>query len=283
MKPAPFRYARPTSLDEVISLLAGARGEAKLLAGGQSLLPLLNMRFLRPAILIDLALVAELQVLERDGDELVIGAGVPQRTVETSPIVRSECALIPLALRYVGYVQTRSRGTIGGSLAHADPAGELPGVAVALDATLVAAGPGGRRVIPATEFFRGAFQTALNSDEVLTELRVPIAGSLRYGFREAARRSVGAAIAGVAAAVHVGDNGNVAQARFAAIGVSATPLRLASAEDAARDSNLAPADRARIGAAAVDDVERLNGSGADAYRPRLVATLVDRALAEVAT
>jgi carbon-monoxide dehydrogenase medium subunit len=284
MKPAPFRYARPRTLDEAVALLAASEGGGKLIAGGQSLLPLLNMRLARPAVLIDVGLVAELQVLARERDELVIGAGVRQRTAETSPVVREGCPLIPLALRYVGYVQIRNRGTIGGSLAHADPCAELPGVAVALDAALVAVSPRGRRIIAARDFFLGPHATALDEDEVLTEVRLPVLSIARYAFVEVARRSAGAAIAGVAAAVRVVEGGRVAEARLAAIGVGPAPLRLPSAEDLARDSGLEPAERARIAAAAVEDTERLNGTGRDAaYRRRLVGALVCRALAEVAT
>jgi CO/xanthine dehydrogenase FAD-binding subunit len=256
MKPAPFRYARPRTLDGVLALLADSGGGAKLLAGGQSLLPLLNLRLERPSVLIDLALVEELQVIARDGDELVIGSGVRQRTAETSSVVRTGCPLIGLALRYVGHVQTRSRGTIGGSLAHADPDAELPAVAVALDAVLVAAGPRGRRAIAARDFFRGAYATALADDEVLTELRLPVRPELRYAFVEVARP-----VAAVAAAVRLVD-GAVAEARLAAIGAAAGPLRLTAAEDAARDG--------------VDAAAAATEGG------RVIAALVSRALKELA-
>ena len=284
MKPATFRYARPETLEEAVALLAASEGEGRLIAGGQSLLPMLNMRLARPAVLIDVALVAELQVLARERDELVIGAGVRQRTAETSAVVLEGCPLVPLALRYVGHLQIRNRGTIGGSLAHADPTAELPGVAVALDAALVAVSPRGRRIIAARDFFLGPRTTALNDDEVLTEMRLPVLSATRYAFLEVARRSFGLAIAGVAAAVRFEEDGRVAQARLAAIGVGAAPLRLSSAEEAARDGDLGPAERARIAAAAVEDTERLNGAGRDAaYRRRVVGALLSRALAEVAT
>lgn len=282
MKPAPFRYARPETLDEVLALLAASPGEGRLLAGGQSLLPLLNMRVARPTVLIDLALITELQVLSGDGDELVIGAGVRQRTAETSAVIRGACPLIPLALRYVGHLQTRNRGTIGGSLAHADPAAELPGVAVALDAALVAVGPRGRRVIAACDFFVGPYTTALTEDEVLTEMRVPVVSDTRYAFLEV-RRSVGVASVGVAAALRLGADRKVAKARLAAIGVGTMPIRLSSAEKAARDQPLETADRARIANAAAEDIKAAGGSGGDTgYRRRVIGTLVSRVLAEVA-
>jgi carbon-monoxide dehydrogenase medium subunit len=271
MKPATFRYARPTTLEEVVAALV-AGDEGRLIAGGQSLLPLLNMRVVRPAVLIDVALVPELHVLAREGDELVVGAGVRQRTAETSTLVRDACPLLPFALRHVGFVATRSRGTIGGSLAHADPAAQLSGVALALDAVLVAVGPRGRRTIAAHDFFYGPHATALGRDEVLTEMRLPIRPAARHAFLEVARRSGGAAAAGIAAAVQLDDNGRVVEAALAAVGVADTPLRLTMAEQAARGGARGPA----VAAAAVEDV------GGASYRSRVVGALVSRALDRMA-
>ena len=261
----------------MIALLAASEGEAKLIAGGQSLLPLLNMRLVRPAVLVDLALVAELQVLAVDGEELVFGAGVTQRTAEASALVREACPLVPHALRHVGHLSTRTRGTIGGSLAHADPSAELPGVAVALDARLVAVGPRGPRTIPAQDFFVAPHQTALEHDEVLAEVRLPVLVETRCAFLEAGRRSSLSAPVGVAAAVSIAD-GRVVEARLAATGVGATPLRLTSAEQVARGSGIGHADRAAIAEAAVLDAQVSNRS----FRDRVVGALVSRALREVA-
>lgn len=282
MKPAPFRYARPETLEEVVALLESFRENAALIAGGQSLLPMLNMRLRRPKVLIDVALVAELQVLERKQDELVIGAGVRQRTAETSAVVRDACPLMALALPYVGHVQTRHRGTIGGSLAYADPDAELPGVVVALDARLVAVGPQGRRIIRGGDFFLGPYATALGESEVLTEVRLPVRTDRRYAYLEVGHRSRDFPITGVAAAVRV-QNRLVAHARLVVIGVGGTPLRLISAEEAARNSSLGAAERARIAAAGVEDVELPDRTRGDAaHRRRIVRTLVSRALAEIA-
>jgi CO/xanthine dehydrogenase FAD-binding subunit len=223
MKPPPFEYARPETLADAVALLASSNGEAKLLAGGQSLVPLLNLRRIRPALLIDLVLVPDLKVLARAREELVIGAGVRQREVETSALVRETCALLPLALRHVGHVQTRHRGTIGGSLAHADPAAELPAVALAVDAKLVAVGPNGRRVIAADEFFNAPYDTALERDEVLTELRVPIRTDARYAFLEIARPTV---VAVAAAATPT-------ETRLAASGIGPVPTVLSATPDTA--------------------------------------------------
>ena len=276
MKPTAFRYARPGTLADTLDLLAASGGEAMLLAGGQSLLPLLNLRQLRPAILVDLALVPDLQVLARDGDELVIGAGVRQRIAETSPIVREACPLLPRALRYVGHVQTRTRGTVGGSLAFAHPAAELAGVAVALEATLAASSRRGRRVIAAHDFFLGPHTTALERDEVLTEVRLPVRPGWKYAFVEVGRSSGDFGVVGVAAALQLSAAERIAEARLVAIGATGTPLRLRAAEEAARGP-LGPAGPARIAAAAVEDAE-----GSSRYHRRLVGTLVSRAVAEAA-
>jgi carbon-monoxide dehydrogenase medium subunit len=277
LKPAAFRYARPGTLEEAVGLLAKSDGEAKLLAGGQSLLPLLNLRLVRPALVVDLALVPELAVLAREGDELVVGAGVTQRVAETSKLVREACPLVPHALRHVGYLSTRTRGTVGGSLAHAHPSAELPAVAVALDARLVAVGPRGRRVIAARDFFLAPHATALGGDEVLTEVRLPVLPGSRCAFGEAGRMSGALGTVGVAAAVRVVD-GRVAEARLAATGVGDTPLRLASAEQAARGGGLGQAERTAIAEAAARDTREAGGSGRD----RVVGALVARALREAA-
>lgn len=278
MKPAGFRYARPRTLEEAIALLSASEGKGTLIAGGQSLLPLLNLRLIRPTVLVDLALAAELRVLAREGDDLVIGAGVTQRTAETSDLVRDACPLVPYALQHVGHLSTRTRGTIGGSLAHADPSAELPGVAVALDARLVAVGPRGRRTIAARDFFLAPHQTALGDDEVLIEVRLPVLAETRCAFLEAGRRSGAFETVGVAAVVRIADGGQVAEARFAATGVGATPLRLSSAEEAARESGLGPTECALIAEAAVQDAQRSDGT----VRHRVVGALISRALREVA-
>jgi carbon-monoxide dehydrogenase medium subunit len=267
MKPAPFRYVRPETLGEAIDLLSSSQGEAKALAGGQSLVPLLNLRLARPALLVDIGFIPELKVLARAGEELVIGAGVRQHDAERSDLVREACALLPLALRYVGHVQTRHRGTIGGSLAHADPGAELPAVAVAVDASFVAVGPTGERLISAREFFRDAFRTALNADELLTEIRVPIRPGTRYAFLEVA----GPELVAVAAAA------TPSETRLAAIGLGPTPLRLTKAGETERAGDLA--------AAVDEDVARSNrGRAITASARHTLQTLVARAraLTEVA-
>jgi len=204
MKPAPFRYARAGSLAEATALLAAEPGEAKLLAGGQSLVPLLNMRLARPAVLVDLNGVRELRGITPSPDGgLRIGALTRHTELATSAAVRERAPLLAEAARHVGHAAIRNRGTLGGSVAHADPAAELPAALVALDARLRVTGPRGARVIAAALFFRGLLATALETDEILTEVLVP-AAEPGWGFVEIARRPGDFALAGVAAGGFLG-------------------------------------------------------------------------------
>ncbi|MFC7340553.1 FAD binding domain-containing protein [Saccharopolyspora griseoalba] len=228
MKPPPFHYVRPGNLDEAVGLLA-ADEDAKPLAGGQSLLPMMNFRLARPGTLVDLGRLPELTEIRRDGEVLVLGAGVRQRAAETSELVARTCPLIGRALAHVGHHQIRSRGTIGGSLAHADPAAELCAASLALDAEIVARGPGGTRAIPAAELFLAPYQTCLAEDEVITETRWPIRSGARSAVAEIARRSGDFAIAGAAVVVELTD-GAVSRARLAGLGVSGAVQRLPAAE-----------------------------------------------------
>ncbi|MGH3437899.1 MAG: FAD binding domain-containing protein [Sciscionella sp.] len=233
MKPPPFRYAAPTSVAEVLSLLAEhAEDEPRVLAGGQSLVPLMNFRLAQPGFLIDLRLVDVLTGVRTEGDVLVIGAMARQSTVERSPEVALMAPLLAEAIGYVAHPPIRNSGTVGGSLAHADPAAELPAVAVALDAELVVAGPGGSRTIPAAEFFLGPFTTALRPGEILLELRVPRCGSAGgHAFVEFAQTHGNFALVGVAAAIEL-ERGVVARSAVALCGVAATPVRASAAERA---------------------------------------------------
>ena len=216
MKPQPFAYVRPDSVTEAIEHLLSGDGDAKLIAGGQSLVPLLNLRMARPSTLVDIVRLPELGAIAREGDQLVIGAAVRQRDVELSPVVQAACPLLPLALRYVGHLQIRNLGTIGGSLAHADPAAELPCVAVALDAVLVAQGPDGTREVAAADFFLGPFTTALGPEEILTQVRFPVTGGV-HAFVEFSRRGGDFAMTSVAASGALAD-GIVSSVRLAASG-----------------------------------------------------------------
>ncbi|HEY4422508.1 MAG TPA: FAD binding domain-containing protein [Pseudonocardia sp.] len=277
MKPAPFAYVRPGSLDDVLAELSGV--DAKVLAGGQSLVPVLAMRLGRPATLVDITAVEGLDRISVDNGVVHVGATVRQRAVERSEHARA-VPLLGMALPFVGHRELRSRGTVCGSLAHADPAAELPAVACCLDAALELAGPGGRRTVPAGEFFAGAMTTALAPDEVLLAVRFPVAAAGEgYGFGEIARRHGDFALAGVATRVHRGDDGGVLAARLTAFGVSDRPVTrdvtdLVRATDGAewplRDA------MAELAAALVDTAGDAHGS--PGYRRRLLTVLAAREL-----
>jgi carbon-monoxide dehydrogenase medium subunit len=289
MKPARFRYARPATLAEATALLAETPGDTKLLAGGQSLVPMLNMRLVRPAVLVDLNGLLDLTGIAPGPDGgLRIGALTRHAELITSPEVRDRAPLLAEAARHVGHAAIRNQGTLGGSAAHADPAAELPAALVALDARLHATGPHGARAIAAADFYRGLLATALAPDEILTMIEVP-AQAPGWGFAEVARRPGDFALAGVAAVVrarppltrpsppHGGEGAQVV--RLVGFGVGDRPLRLTSAE---RLLGGAPLDResaARAGAAAgldCDPPSDVHGS-AD-YRRHLATVLTERAL-----
>jgi len=231
VKPAPFAYAAPATVGEAVALLTGHAGaEPRVLAGGQSLIPLMNFRLAKPGYLIDLRNVAGLSGIRRDGDVLVIGAMTRLAELERSPEVAMAAPLVAEAVGYVAHTPIRNSGTIGGSLAHADPAAELPAVALALGAELVATGPAGTRTIPAAEFLQGPFTTALEPDEILTEIRLP-AWDGGHAFAEYARIHANFAIVAAAALVAL-DGDRIARAALALTGVAPTAIRAAAAEQA---------------------------------------------------
>jgi aerobic carbon-monoxide dehydrogenase medium subunit len=265
VKPAAFAYHDPRSVDEALSLLTELGSESKLLAGGQSLVPAMNFRLARPAHLIDLNRVPELSYLRVDPDGwLVLGAMTRQRTVERSADVGAGWPLIVEALRHVGHQAIRSRGTIGGSLAHADPAAELPAVMTALDAQLVVRSSGGSRTVPASEFFVDYLTTCLGPDELLSEIRVPpLPAGARCAFQEVSRRWGDFALVGVAAVV------TSSSARLAFTGVGPTPVRV----------DLPPGDPAALGQQAAANLRPDSDLHASAqYRQEVAAVLAERAL-----
>jgi aerobic carbon-monoxide dehydrogenase medium subunit len=232
MKPVPFEYHRPASLAETFDLLDRYGDDGRLLAGGQSLVPALNLRLAAPRAVIDINRIPDLDAIRVTGEGLVIGALARQEALERSPLIREHAPLIAAALPHVGHSAIRARGTIGGSLALADPAAELPACAVALGATIRAGRRGGTRDIPADEFFRGIYTTALAPGEIVTEILVPRpAAGWRWGFDELARRHGDFALAGVAAGVRV-ESGVVAESRLVFFGVGTRPVRARRAEAA---------------------------------------------------
>jgi len=265
MKPPPFLYAAPESLEETLVLLNQHGADAKLLAGGQSLMPLLNMRLARPAVVIDLNRVRALDHITASdgaGGEVRIGAMTRQRSAERSAHISSQLPLFAEALRWVGHPQIRNRGTVGGSLAHADPAAELPAVAAALGAKFMIAGLKRTREVTSDEFFVGYLTTAIVPDEVLTEIRVPaMARGAGWGFAEVSRRHGDFALVGAAAVVHVDGAGVCRDVRVTFTGVGPTPIRVREAEAALEGQWLSSdgkgAANARPQDGVLDEVARL--------------------------
>jgi carbon-monoxide dehydrogenase medium subunit len=280
MKPAPFQYVRPSSLEEAMSALREHGSEAKILAGGQSLMPLLNFRMLRPSVLIDINRLPGLDhVTEADDGGVRIGALTRHYTLETSPTIRDRFPILQDAITHVAHVAIRNRGTIGGSLAHADPAAELPMLATLLDAQLVICAADRSRVLAAADFFLGPLTTALEDDEIVTEIFLPgIAPGIGWAFEEFALRPGDFAIAAVGALIRLRD-AKVVEARIALTGVDEKPVRASDAEklllvDAWHDDLIrAAAENAR---AAVNANSDLRASAE--YRHHLVAVLTERAV-----
>jgi carbon-monoxide dehydrogenase medium subunit len=280
MKPPPFEYFAPSSVEEAIGLLQRHGDGAKVLAGGQSLVPLLNFRLVRPQCLVDLNPVAELAYLRAAEGGLAIGAMTRQRALEHSPLVRARAPLLADALRFVGHPQIRARGTIGGSLAHADPAAELPAVVTALGGRLVVSGPAGERSLGPAEFFRSYLTTALAPDEILVEVQVdaqpPGTGGV---FLEVSRRLGDFALVGVAALVGLGPDGVCETARLVFTGVGPTPWDAAAAAGALRGERLTPSVLNRAADMVRDEVRPDTDIHASAaYRRRVAAVLTKRAI-----
>ena len=284
MIPVAFDYLRPSSVEEAVAALQSAEAsgdEVKVLAGGQSLLPVLRLRLAGPSTVIDLSGIAALRGIRLDGDALVIGAMATHADVAGSPLVRAEAALVAEVARTVGDRQVRHRGTLGGSLAHADPAGDLPTAAVALDATLVAAGPAGRRSIAARDFFTDVFTTALGPDEVLVEVRFPRIPSWGARYEKFHRTAQAWAVVGAAASVHVVD-GAIAAARLALTNMGPTPVRALAVETALVGVTDAAGVRAACAVAGAGTTPPTDMNGSAEYRRHLAGVLSARAVVAAA-
>lgn len=285
MKPAPFAYYAPETAEEALALLAEHGAEARPLAGGQSLVPLINMRMAQPSVLIDLNRCAGLDTLDDAGDWLVFGPMVRQRTLETSSAVRRACPLAAEAMPHMGHATIRNRGTVGGSLSHADPSAELPGVAVALEAEFVAEGPNGRRTLLADDFFVAELTTALDSDEMLRQIRVPKAPDGSHAaFAEIGSHFGGLAIIGVAAQVTEDAGGACGRVAMAATGAGDRPMRLPSAEAILNGEVLSPSVIEAAAEAATNDVDPFGDLHATAHwRCRAVVAMAAQALEQISS
>jgi carbon-monoxide dehydrogenase medium subunit len=286
MKPAPFEYFDPTTVEEAVSLLQEHGEDAKILAGGQSLMPLLSMRMARPGALIDLSRVAGLEYIRETDGALAIGAMTTKRAVERSALVKNRQPLLHAATLWIAHPQIRNRGTVGGSMAHADPAAEYPAVALVLGAELRAVGPDGERSIEAGDFFVSYLTTALGPAEVLTEVRFPVlAEGTGWGFQELSRRHGDFAIAGAAVTLSIPGRGRCASARIVLFGVGPTPVRARGAEEVLVGESLGPPLLEIAARRASEDLdEPLSDVHASAeFRRHLAGVLTRRALSEAMT
>jgi aerobic carbon-monoxide dehydrogenase medium subunit len=277
MIPPAFDYARPATVDETVRTLADAGEDAKVLAGGQSLLPLLKLRLAFPELVVDVGRIPELRGVREDGGTLVIGAMTTHHDVIHDPLVRRHAGLLASATATVADPAVRHRGTLGGSLAHADPAADLPAVVLAMDGELVAQGPGGRRTIAARDFFADYLQTALAPDELLVEVRVPKADGWGFHYEKFHRVAQAYAIVGVAALVRR-DDGHIAEARIGLTNMGSTPLRATAAEEALTGAGDADAVARAAQAAAEGTRPSQDMSASPEYREHLSRVLTRRAV-----
>ena len=280
MKPAAFDYVAPESLEAAVQALVSARGEGKVMAGGQSLMPLLNFRMTRPSVIVDLMRIPGLSSIELKGDTVAIGALTRHADLEFSDSIKTKLPVMAAAMPHVAHLAIRNCGTIGGSLSHADPAAELPMLAVLYGATIKAQGPNGQREIPAEEFFVSALTNCLEPEEIVFEIDFPVLrGHTGWAFEEVARRFGDFALASIALSFALVD-GRLADARVAAMGIAETPLRLRKAEDAINGSQGDAEGANRFAEAvrgSVSPSDDLHASAA--YRKHLISALAKRAFA----
>lgn len=270
MIPAAFDYVRADSADGALAALREHGDDAKLLAGGMSLIPLMKLRLATPTVLVDVGRVGDLSYVRDAGEHVAIGALTRHRDLETSDLLRDQCGVLRAVAAQVGDNQVRHRGTLGGSVAHGDPASDLPAALLALDATLVVRGASGDRTVPATGFFRGFLETALAPDEMLTEIRVPKTGPSGFSYQKFQRRKQDWAIVGAVAVC----NGTT---RVALVNMATTPVRASAVEDAL-GNGASVADAAQHAADGTDPPADLNAS--TEYREHLARVLTRRALEE---
>jgi CO/xanthine dehydrogenase FAD-binding subunit len=283
MKPASFDYHAPTTVDEALALLQANGPDSRLLAGGQSLVPMMNFRLAAPPVIVDLNRIPDLAYIEQRGDTVCIGAMTRQRAVEFSALVADRLPLLSAAIKLVGHLPTRSRGTIGGSIANADPAAELPMVLQALDGAVVVRGPKGQRTIAASDLFQDAMTTSIAADEILVEVRLPaMPAGAGFAVEEFARRHGDFAIAAVTAVI-VREGEGCTKARIATAGITSHSQRLSAAEQVLEQHGLGESAVAQAAEIAAGTVEPLSDRHASAaYRRQLTQVLTERAVRRAA-
>lgn len=282
MIPGAFEYYAPTSLKEALSLLSSHGHEAKLLAGGQSLVPLMKLRLSKPKVIIDIGGIAELNQIQLEGSNILIGATATYSQLEASKLLESSCPLLPQTANLVADVQVRNQGTLGGALAHADPAADLPAAIVALDAEIKLAGPGSERWVKAQDFFVSMLATALTPEEIITEIRVPVLEQTKTAYLKAAKRAEGFAIVGVAVCLKVNPGGVCEDLRIGLTGVTDTAFRAEQVEQTIKGKKLEARLIEEASARVINGVDVADDMNASArYRSHLAQVYTARALQTV--
>lgn len=281
MIPGSFEYYAPRSLDEAVKYLTQHRDDVKILSGGQSLLPLMKMRLSKPAFVVDIGRIHGLDGITEEGDSLVIGALVTHAQIEDSALLKEKCPLLPQTATTIADVQVRNRGTLGGSIAHADPAGDWPAAALALDAEVKITGPGGERWVKCDDFFLGLLMSVLEPDEIVTAVKVPVTGGDKTAYLKAAPRSSGFAVVGAAIRISLDASGTCSNAAVGITGVTDKAYRAERTEQmlAGKKLDMALIEQAAAEATRnVDPIEDINGSAE--YRRHLTQVYVARAIQE---
>jgi carbon-monoxide dehydrogenase medium subunit len=279
MIPGSFEYYAPRSLNDAVKFLADHRDDVKILSGGQSLLPLMKMRLSKPGFIVDIGRVPGLDTITQDGESLIIGGLVTHAQIESSALLKAQCPLLPQTATTIADVQVRNRGTIGGSIAHADPAGDWPAAIVALDADIKIVGPRGDRWVKCDEFFLGLLMSVLEPDEIVTAIKVPVTGKDKTAYLKAAPRSSGFAVVGVATRLAISNDGTCSRAAVGITGVTDKAYRAERVEQLLAGKKL---DSTVIQSAAaeacrnVEPIEDINGSAE--YRKHLTEVYVARAV-----
>lgn len=279
MIPGAFEYYAPRSLSDAVKFLAGHRDDVKILSGGQSLLPLMKMRLSKPAIIVDIGRLPGLDTISEEGDGLIIGGLVTHAQIEDSELLKKTCPLLPQTATTIADVQVRNRGTIGGSVAHADPAGDWPATILALDAEIKVVGPKGERWVECADFFLGLLMSVLEPDEIVTAIKVPTTGNDKTAYLKAAPRSSGFAVVGVAVRLQLDGNETCSEIAVGITGVTDKAYRAERVEEMLKGKRLdASAIEQAAGEATrnIEVIEDINGSSE--YRKHLTEVYVARAI-----